>query len=219
MAEVPFSKALRERTWVSHGESEGAGFMHDLMVGNGTREDYAALVAQHYFVYVALEEANEAMREHPVAKRFISDKLTRMPYLIQDLEHLFGEDWESEISALPATQAYVDRIEEVCSDWAGGFVAHHYTRYLGDLSGGQAISRMMQRYFGFEEDGVRFYRFLEIESPRDFKNEYRAELDQADWSDEEQERVIDEVIRAYDFNTKIFEELTAQKEQALAASV
>src|SRR5699024_227845 len=137
-----------------------------------------------------------------LAQRFISDKLTRMPYLIQDLEYLFGPDWKSEITALPATLEYVARIEEICSNWAGGFVAHHYTRYLGDLSGGQAIRRMMQRYFGFEEDGVRFYRFLEIESPRDFKNAYRQELDQAAWTDEEQERVIDEVIRAYDFNTQ-----------------
>lgn len=218
MAQVPFSQALRKRTWVSHGESEGAGFMHDLMIGKGTREDYAALVAQHYFVYVALEAANETMKTNDLAKPFISDKLTRMPYLIADLVHLFGDNWEEQITPLPATQAYVDRINEVCHDWAGGFVAHHYTRYLGDLSGGQAISRMMQRYFGYEEDGVRFYRFAEIDNLNDFKNEYRAELDQAAWSDEEQERVIDEVVRAYDFNTQIFVELTAEKEQALAAA-
>ena len=57
MAVIPFSQALRERTWSSHGDSEGADFMKDLMTGKGTREDYIALVAQHYFIYEAIEAA------------------------------------------------------------------------------------------------------------------------------------------------------------------
>ncbi|MGZ0212544.1 MAG: biliverdin-producing heme oxygenase, partial [Actinomycetales bacterium] len=55
MAVIPFSQALRERTWSSHGDSEGADFMKDLMTGKGTRDDYIALVAQHYFIYEAIE--------------------------------------------------------------------------------------------------------------------------------------------------------------------
>ena len=47
MSVIPFSQALRERTWSGHGDSEGADFMTNLMRGTGTREDYIALVAQH----------------------------------------------------------------------------------------------------------------------------------------------------------------------------
>ena len=32
-------------------------FMQNLMTGKGTRDDYIALVAQHYFIYEALEAA------------------------------------------------------------------------------------------------------------------------------------------------------------------
>ena len=47
--------------------------MTDLMKGEGTREDYIALVAQHYFVYEALEAAGEAFAGDPVAAPFLSD--------------------------------------------------------------------------------------------------------------------------------------------------
>ncbi len=62
MTVVPFSQALRERTWTGHGDSEGASFMRDLMEGRGTRDDYIALVAQHYFIYEALERGRGSFR-------------------------------------------------------------------------------------------------------------------------------------------------------------
>ncbi|MDH6182440.1 heme oxygenase [Microbacteriaceae bacterium SG_E_30_P1] len=215
MAVIPFSQALRERTWTSHGDSEGASFMKDLMSGEGTREDYIALVAQHFFMYEALESAAGKFASDPVAAAFISPQLTRMPALVADLEFLLGPDWRTKISALPSTQRYVDRINEVAAqNWAGGFIAHHYTRYMGDLSGGQAIGRLMQRHFGFETNGVGFYLFDQIASPKQFKETYRDQLDAVEWSDEERERVIDEVIVAYRFNTEVFIDLTAAKAAA-----
>ena len=58
---TPFSAALRERSSNAHSGSEHAGFMSDLMKGEGTREDYIALVAQHWFMYDAIERAAEVM--------------------------------------------------------------------------------------------------------------------------------------------------------------
>jgi len=215
MTVVPFSQALRERSWTEHGRSEGAGFMADLMKGEGTREDYVALVAQHWFLYEALEQAAQRFVDDPVAAPFLSEQLTRLPALEADLEFLIGPSWREEIAPLPTTVAYVARIREVESEgWAGGFVAHHYTRYLGDLSGGQAIGRLMSRYFGFETNGVLFYLFEQIADPKDFKEHYRAQLDAAPWDAAEQERVIDEVLRAYRFNTELFEDLDRAKQAA-----
>jgi heme oxygenase len=212
---IPFSQALRERTWSSHGDSEGATFMKDLMTGAGTREDYVALVAQHFFIYEALEAAAERFASDPVASAFISPQLTRMPALTQDLEFLLGADWRSAITPVPTTVRYVERINEVAAEgWAGGFIAHHYTRYMGDLSGGQAIGRLMQRHFGFDTNGVGFYLFDQIASPKEFKETYREQLDAVAWSDEERERVIDEVIVAYRFNTDLFVDLSNAKAAA-----
>jgi heme oxygenase len=212
---VPFSQALRERTWTGHGESEGAGFMHDLMTGKGTREDYVALVVQHYFVYEALEAAAVKFADDAQAQPFLSDQLTRMPALEADLAFLLGDDWRGQISPLPTTERYVARIREIQAEgWAGGFVAHHYTRYLGDLSGGQAIGRLMKRHFGFETNGILFYLFDQIADPKAFKETYRDQLDAAGWDAEERERVIDEVLLAYRFNTEMFEDLSAAKAAA-----
>ena len=215
MTVIPFSQALRERTRGGHSASEGANFMDDLMKGNGSREDYIALVAQHYFIYEALEGAAQHFADDSDAAAFISPQLTRLPALRADLQFLIGDDWRSRIAPLPTTERYVARIHEVAAEgWAGGFIAHHYTRYLGDLSGGQIIRTLMQRQFGFETNGVGFYLFDEIAKPKEFKETYRDQLDAVDWSAEERERVIDEVMLAYTFNTDLFSDLAAAKAAA-----
>jgi len=213
---LPFSQALRERTRGGHSASEGANFMDDLMTGKGSRDDYISLVAQHYFIYAALEAAAEKMKDDADAAAFITPQLTRLPALEADLLFLLGDDWRSTIAPLPTTTRYVDRIETVAATWSGGFIAHHYTRYLGDLSGGQIIRTLMQRQFGFETNGVGFYLFDQIAKPKEFKDVYRAQLDAVTWSDEERERVIDEVMIAYRFNTELFVDLADAKATAVA---
>lgn len=213
---VSFSTALRERSRSAHSDSEGASFMSDLMRGKGTRDDYVALVAQHWFIYEALERAAEAMRDDPIAAPFITEKLTRLPALEADLAYLIGDDWHERITPMPTTERYVARIDEVGSTWPGGFVAHHYTRYLGDLSGGQFIGKIMARQFELGSNGIGFYVFDEIADPAAFKDVYREQLDAAPWDAAEAERVIDEVLLAYRFNTDLFVDLAAAKAQASA---
>ncbi|RLK52087.1 heme oxygenase (biliverdin-producing) [Microbacterium telephonicum] len=208
---VPFSTALRERSSAAHSGSEHAGFMADLMKGEGTRDDYVALVAQHWFIYEALEATADRMKADPVAATFITEKLTRLPALEADLAFLIGDDWRERITPLPTTERYVARIREVGTVWPGGFVAHHYTRYLGDLSGGLFIGRLMARRFGFETNGIGFYLFGDIADPKAFKDVYREQLDAAPWDAAEQERIIDEVLVAYQFNTDLFADLAADK--------
>lgn len=208
---ISFSAALRERSSGSHSRSEHAGFMASLLGGEASREDYVSLVAQHFFIYEALEDAGSRMRRDPVASVFLSDKLTRLPALEADLEFLVGPDWRERIAPLPSTERYVERIRQVGATWPGGFVAHHYTRYLGDLSGGIFIGRVMARRFGFETNGIGFYLFDAIADPAAFKDVYREQLDAAPWDEAERARVIDEVLLAYRFNTELFEELEAQR--------
>ena len=215
---ISFSTALRERSRTAHSGSEHAGFMDDLMRGRGTRDDYVALVAQHWFIYDALEAAAAAMRDDPVAAPFISDKLTRLPAIEADLAFLIGDDWRDRIEPLPTTVRYVARIREVGTGWPGGFVAHHYTRYLGDLSGGLFIGRLMARQFGFETNGIGFYLFDQIADPAAFKDVYREQLDAVAWDAAERERVIDEVLAAYQFNTDLFVDLAAAKAAAAASA-
>jgi heme oxygenase (biliverdin-producing, ferredoxin) len=153
---TPFSQALRERTLETRKQVGSGPFMRDLMRGSGTRDDYAALLVQHYFVYAALEGATERMKNDPVAGPFITPALTRVPALTRDLRYLLGDKWRAKVRPLPSTSHYVHRIDTVAATWNAGFVAHHYTRYLGDLSDGHIIRTLMQRQFGFDSDGVEF---------------------------------------------------------------
>lgn len=207
---IPFSRLVRERSSGSHRESEGAGFMHGLLKGEATRDDYVALVSQHWAIYEALEGAEPAMREVPLVAPFLSPALTRLPALETDLAFLIGDDWRERLVLMPATIEYAARIREVAATWPAGYIAHHYTRYLGDLSGGLHIGRVIGRQFGFETNGIGFYLFDQIADPAAFKDAYRAQLDAALWSADEQQRVVDEVLRAYGFNTRVFEQLSAR---------
>jgi len=72
----------------------------------------------------------------------------------------------------------------------------------------------MQRQFGFETNGVAFYIFDQIASPKEFKETYRDQLDSVEWDAAERERVIDEVLLAYTFNTDLFIDLAAAKAAA-----
>jgi len=203
---IPFSQALRERTQAVHTETESAAFMTELLSGKRSREDYIALVGQQYYIYEALEAVADAMQDDPVARPFISRKLTRLPAIEADLSFLIGEGWREEVHPLPSTSRYAQRIREV-EGWAGGFVAHHYTRYLGDLSGGLIIRNLLTRQFGFETNGIGFYIFAEIAEPKRFKDVYRTQLDEAPWDDAERDRVVEEVTRAYRFNADLFADL------------
>ncbi|KAF0259149.1 heme oxygenase (biliverdin-producing) [Clavibacter michiganensis] len=204
---VPLTEALRDRARPRAEAQDADEFMTALVTGRGCRDDYVALVAQHYFIYRAIEQATERMAADPVAARFISPRLTRLPAIEADLDYLVGHDWREVIQPLASTAAYVERIEQVASVWVGGFIAHHYTRYLGDLSGGRLLRSLLQRQFGFDTNGVGLYLFAEIAEPRRFCSTYREALDQAPWDDDERARVVAEVENAYRLTTDVFAEL------------
>ncbi|MBW8025798.1 biliverdin-producing heme oxygenase [Clavibacter michiganensis subsp. michiganensis] len=204
---VPLTEALRDRARPRAEAQDADEFMTALVTGRGCRDDYVALVAQHYFIYRAIEQATERMAADPVAARFISPRLTRLPAIEADLDYLVGHDWREVIQPLASTGAYVERIEQVASVWVGGFIAHHYTRYLGDLSGGRLLRSLLQRQFGFDTNGVGLYLFAEIAEPRRFCSTYREALDQAPWDDDERARVVAEVENAYRLTTDVFAEL------------
>jgi heme oxygenase (biliverdin-producing, ferredoxin) len=170
---------------------------------------YARYTEQLWFVYRALEDGAQTLREDPVAGPFIQPELMRTAELERDLAHLRGEGWRDGLEPLPATAVYAARVAECAREWPAGYIAHHYTRYLGDLSGGQIIRGTAEKTWGFERkgDGVRFYVFERISNPAAFKREYRELLDAVNADDLEKQRVIDECKRAFALNTAVFREL------------
>ncbi|MFB6821706.1 heme oxygenase (biliverdin-producing) [Streptomyces virginiae] len=207
-----FSTVIRVASHEQHTEAETSTFMSDLLGGRLGVDAYTRYTEQLWFVYRALEDAAESLKDDPVAGPFIQPELMRVAEIERDLTHLVGPDWRESVTALPATRAYADRVAECAAEWPGGYVAHHYTRYLGDLSGGQIIRDKAERTWGFERkgDGVRFYVFSDISNPAAFKRTYRELLDAIAADDLEKQRIIDECKRAFDFNGAVFRELGEQ---------
>lgn len=208
-ATTPFSTLIRTASHEQHTEAETSTFMSDLLGGRLGVDAYTRYTEQLWFVYRALEEGVQALHDDPVAGPFIRPELLRTAQLERDLAHLRGADWREGLEPLPATAAYAARVAECARDWLTGYVAHHYTRYLGDLSGGQIIRDRAEKAWGFARkgDGVRFYVFEEIANPASFKRGYRELLDAVDADDLEKQRIVDECKRAFALNTAVFREL------------
>lgn len=207
--DTPFSTLIRTASHEQHTEAENSGFMSALLGGRLGVDAYARYTEQLWFVYQALEEGAGALRNDPVAGPFIRPELMRTAELERDLAHLRGEGWQRDAVPLPSTRAYAARVRECAVTWPAGYVAHHYTRYLGDLSGGQIIRDRAERTWGFARkgDGVRFYVFEAIPNPAAFKRGYRELLDAVDVDELEKQRVVEECRRAFALNTAVFREL------------
>lgn len=209
-----FSYAIRTATWGDHGDSEGSSLMEDIMRMRASLDDYTALVVQHYYMYEALEQASELLAADPRLSSLHPAALVREQAIDEDLTLLIGEDWRERIEPVPATAAYAERIRQVAAEgWLPGLIAHHYTRYLGDLSGGQMIAKRVKKQHGFERAGIAFYDFSELGDIAQFKQAYRAVLDELGKGLDEAERarMIDEVRAAYRFNTEVFIDMEARR--------
>ncbi|MGP3990373.1 biliverdin-producing heme oxygenase [Streptomyces sp. 3N207] len=209
-----FSALIRTASHEQHTEAENSSFMSEMLGGRLGVAAYTRYTEQLWFIYGALEGAADKLTHDPVAGPFVRGELFRLPALERDLTHLHAgrADWREGLTPLPATAAYAARIAELGREWPGGYVAHHYTRYLGDLSGGQIIRGTAEKTWGFARkgDGVRFYVFDAIDNPAAFKREYRALLDALPCDELEKRRIVDECKHAFALNTAVFRELGTQ---------
>lgn len=210
---TPFSTLIRTASAEQHTEAENSVFMSELLGGRLGRAAFTRYTEQLWFIYRALEDAAGRLADDPTAGPFIDAGLFRVAALERDLDHLHGDTgWRATARPLPATDAYAARVTEVARSWPAGYVAHHYTRYLGDLSGGQIIRGTAEKLWGFARkgDGVRFYVFDDIGSPAAFKRRYRELLDALPAEPDEKQRVVAECKHAFALNTAVFRQLGEQ---------
>jgi heme oxygenase len=203
-----FAARLRSATAPAHEGAESAGLMSVIMGDPLDRAAYVQYLAQLYAVYSELEDAADHLVNDPQVGVFLRPELQRTPALVADLTTLVGADWPSRIRVLPATARYVDRLRHVAVSWPAGYLAHHYTRYLGDLSGGFFIGRALGNTLGMDgNDGRQFFAFDAIPAPGPFKDWYRAQLDSAGWTEAEEDRIIAEAVLAYRLNTELMDDV------------
>ena len=205
---VNLSTMLREGTKKSHTMAENVGFVKCFLKGVVEKKSYRRLVTSLYFVYSAMEEEMERLKDHPVISKIYYPELNRKQSLEEDLHFYYGANWRDEIKNSPAGKAYVERIRKVAQTEPELLVAHCYTRYLGDLSGGQILKKISQRAMNLTDgQGTAFYEFDQIPDEKAFKNKYREAMDELPIDMATAEKIVDEANAAFGRNMELFEEL------------
>lgn len=196
---------LRAATTPVHRAAEAEPFIVSLMSGGRSIDAYRTLLAQLLPVYTTLETLVEvARREAPVVIVPLFDaRLDRASAIAHDLAALPADRTPADAGIDPETDAYVARLTAIGGDWRR-LLAHHYVRYLGDLSGGQIIAEMLRRHYGLPDDALTFYAFDGLGSKGTFKTRYREGMDAALADPSTYEVVLDEALRAYEANRLVF---------------
>ncbi|KAM5288122.1 heme oxygenase 1 [Ctenodactylus gundi] len=204
------SEALKEATKEVHTQAENSEFMRNFQKGQVTREGFKLVMASLYHVYVALEESIERNKDNPVfAPLYFPEELHRRAALEQDMAFWYGPRWQEVVPYTPATQHYVKRLLEVGRTEPELLVAHAYTRYLGDLSGGQVLKKIAQKALDLPAsgEGVAFFTFPSIDNATKFKQLYRSRMNSLEMSPGLRQRVVEEAKTAFLLNIQLFEEL------------
>jgi heme oxygenase len=204
---------LREGTQKSHTAAENTAFMKCFLKGIVETVPFRKLLANLYLVYSTLEEEFRRHQQHPIVGKLYFQELNRQQNLEQDLAFYYGENWRSEIVPLKAGQVYVDRLKEISNTDPALLIAHSYTRYMGDLSGGQALKHIVRSALDLpDEHGTTFYEFDQlptVEAKKDFKDRYRQALDSLEVDEETVERIVEEANYAFTLNRNVVDELEA----------
>lgn len=207
---------LREGTKKAHTMAENVGFVKCFLKGVVEPTSYRKLVANLYFVYSAMEEEMERHQQHPILSKMYFKELNRQRSLEQDLKYYYDNQWREQISLSPAGEAYVQRIREVSNTAPELLISHLYTRYLGDLSGGQILKGIAQRAMNLSDgQGTAFYEFTEIPDEKEFKNIYRQRLDELSIDETTADRIVEEANAAFGMNMKMFNELEGNLVKAI----
>lgn len=192
--------ALYLRTKTLHLEAERTGIIRDLLRGEATREGYLLLLRNLLPAYRAMEQGLHRHRSSPALGRLAGYGLDRSSALEADLVALCGERWSRRIPLLEAGERYAKRIGQAAEDDGTQLIAHAYTRYLGDLSGGQILKRLLAKSLELRLSELSFYDFPQFTDLGALKAGYRQALDSAGALAIDQQALIEEGAIAFSLN-------------------
>jgi heme oxygenase (biliverdin-producing, ferredoxin) len=211
---------LREGTKKAHTMAENTGFIACFLRGTVEKNSYRKLVANLYYVYAAMEEAMLSLKDHPVMGKMYFPELDRKASLEQDLAYYYGSNWREQIQPSAATQTYVAQIKKVAQEDPEMLIAHLYTRYIGDLSGGQILKKIAVNAMNLNEgEGTNFYTFPQISDEKAFKNMYRSTMDSLPITAEKVDVIVEEANDAFHHNMKMFQELEGNLIKAIGVQL
>lgn len=208
------AQRLRTRTATAHQRAERSPLMQALIGGRASPALYGRLLQQLLLLYEALEPRVAARHTHPWLAGAWSPALARRQALRADLM-AFGL---GPAAALPATAAYVDRLDALNHRAAladARLLAHVYVRHLGDLSGGQILRRVLSKAFAAHTPddperaapGLSFHDFGDAAHREALAQRLRAALAALPGSGPEADAAEDEAVWAFEQHLRLFEQI------------
>lgn len=204
---------LKEKTKEIHRNAERHEFLSHLMSKKKSlsNEAYCQFLKDLELVYSTLEKC----------LKNCSDKNYIAPICIEEIfrEGPISEDLQAfpsvKVEASPVAIQYQTHLLELAEKSPHLLIAHAYTRYLGDLNGGQYIKGAVQRkwpeiacteYYNFEP---WLQKTPEAESIRDLANMYGETLNNLNLSTHEKKEVADEALKAFEFAIELMNVVTS----------
>ena len=205
-----FSKELKEGTSKSHSAAENTKFVSAFLKGCVDPEEYRKLITNFWYVYETMETLIQKSGD-PYVKvlHAWSPLLNRTAFIERDLRYFYGPMWRGQQVPSEACNTYCYRLNEIAEKDPYLLLAHHYTRYIGDLSGGQILKGIAAKALPDlpQGEGLHFYDFPRIEDPKAWKTEYRAVLDSLELDESQRNALITEANYAFRLNMYMFDEI------------
>ena len=171
--------ALRRGTATLHTEAERSGIVQAILQRRASRAGYALLLRNLLPIYRAMERALRRLGPASDVAGWRRPELYRAEALAGDLAALAGPRWKLLLPLLPAGRRYAVRVRAAAAGRGTLLIAHAYARYLGDLSGGQVLRRLLGGALRLGPGELRFYDFPAVADPAALRDELRATLDLA----------------------------------------
>lgn len=210
-----FAAEIRTATREAHEAAESAPFVQQLMAGSLQARDYVDLLLALEPVYEAMEEEFRAHADESSVALFDHRALDRHARIVHDLAG-FGQQPRSR--PLPPVVADYVRTVHAAAASPQRLLAHHYTRYLGDLAGGQAIAARLRQHYALGPEVLTFYDFSGLGDLVHYRRRYRDLLNLVPWSAAEKQEFIAESQAVFALNAAVFDALLERDRPHAAAA-
>ena len=173
--------SLRDLTKEAHTNAERQEFVKILFSGTIDPKLYATFLKNQHPCYELLEVFAMV---HGLLNGL--PDIRRAPAILSDFQELWSDD-DGDAQMLPVVNQYLDHIMSIKDD-PKKLMAHIYVRHMGDLAGGQMISKKVP-------GSGKMYQF---QDPDALKAAIRERI-----SDD----MADEAVICFDFATQLFKEM------------
>lgn len=205
---MAFADTVRLETRIDHERAERSPFIVSLLAGELDKRAHVELLRSLLPVYQSLEQLLLVQGHDPSIDLFDDRRLDRRGRIAADLRTLGHDPDATDSIGLPASRAYVRAIREAAVS-PQRMLAHHYTRYLGDMAGGRVIASRLRSEYGIDPSALTYYDFSGLDDVHAYRKQYKVNLDDVPWTDLEQAQFIEECKVAYRANSQLFGELGA----------